>query len=114
MKPVRYLAASLMVITGILHVLPMFREVRDPDALPMLGFGVVYLSTGVLLFMDKKVGRIMGIVFPLIGLGVGFGVLGLKNWDSMLTAMFIIDAVVVICCIVLLLNKKNARTEPRT
>jgi len=114
MKTIRYLAALLMVITGVLHVLPMFKEVKDPNALPMLGFGVVYLAIGVLLFMDKKISQILGIVFPLIGLGVGFGVVGLKNWDTMLTIMFIIDAVVVICCIVLLLNRNKVKTESQT
>jgi len=113
MKTIRYLAALLMVITGILHVLPMFKEVKDPNALPMLGFAVVYLAIGILLFMDKKFAQILGIIFPLIGLGVGFGVVGLKNWDTMLTIMFIIDAIVVICCLVLLLNKNKIKTEPQ-
>jgi len=109
MKTIRYLAALLLVITGVLHVLPMFKEIRDPNAVPMLGFGIVYFIIGVLLFMDKKFARILGIVFPLIGLGVGFGVVGLKNWDAMLSIMFIIDAVVVIGCLILLLDKNKAR-----
>ena len=111
MKTIRYLAALLMVITGILHVLPMFKEVKDPNAIPMLGFGIAYFATGVLLFMDKKFSQILGIIFPLIGLGVGFGVVGLKNWDTMLTIMFIIDAVVVICCLILLLNRNKVKNE---
>jgi len=74
----------------------------------MLGFGVVFFVIGVLLFMDKKYATILGIVFPLIGLGVGFGVVGLKNWDVMLSIMFIIDAVVAIGCLILLLNTKKA------
>ncbi len=111
MKTIRYLAALLMVITGILHVLPMFKEVKDPNAIPMLVFGIVYFAIGVLLFMDKKFSQILGIVFPLIGLGVGFGVVGLKNWDTMLTIMFIIDAVVVICCLILLLYRNKVKNE---
>jgi hypothetical protein len=109
MKTIRYLAALLMVITGILHVLPIFKEVKDPNALPMLGFGIVYFGIGVLLFMDKKIGQILGIIFPLIGLGIGFGGIGIKNWDTMLTIMFIIDAIVVICCLILLLNRNKVR-----
>ena len=112
MKTIRLLAASLMVITGIMHVFPMFQEVKDPNALPMLGFGVVYFAIGVLLFMDKNFARILGIIFPLIGLGIGFGVVGLNNWDAMLTIMFVIDAVVIICCIILLLNRNKTTAEP--
>ncbi len=108
MKTIRCVAALLLVITGVMHVLPMFKEVRDANALPMLGFGIVYFTIGVLLFMDKKYASILGVVFPLIGLGVGFGVVGLKNWDVILSIMFIIDAVVAIGCLILLLNKNKA------
>jgi uncharacterized membrane protein HdeD (DUF308 family) len=111
MKTIRYLAALLMVITGIMHVLPMFKEVKDPNAIPMLGFGIVYLVIGVLLFMDKKFSQILGIIFPLIGLGVGFGVVSLKNWDTILTIMFIIDAIVAICCLILLFNRNKVKIE---
>ena len=111
MKTIRYLGALLMVITAGFHVLPMFKEVKDSNALPMLGFAVIYLAIGILLFMDKKFARFLGIIFPLIGLGVGFGVVGLKNWDTMLTIMFLIDAIVVICCLLLLLNNTKVRIE---
>lgn len=97
-----------MLITGVLHILPMFKAEQDPNALPMLAFGVAYLTTGVLLFLNLKFSPILGIVFPLIGLGTGFFVVGLKNWDTMLSSMFIIDAVVIICCVILLLNRNKA------
>jgi uncharacterized membrane protein HdeD (DUF308 family) len=111
MKTIRYFAALLLMITGILHVLPMFQEVKDPNAIPMLGFGILYFGIGVLLFLDKKLSQILGIIFPLIGLGVGFGVVGVKNWDTMLTIMFIIDAVVVVCCLILFLKGKRVKIE---
>ena len=114
MKTIRYLAALLLIITGILHVLPIFKEVKDPNAIPMLGFGIVYFAIGVLLFMDKKFSQILGIVFPIIGLGVGFGVVGVKNWNTMLIIMFIIDAVVVVCCLILVLKEKRVKIESST
>jgi uncharacterized membrane protein HdeD (DUF308 family) len=107
MKTIRYFAALLMLITGVLHILPMFRAPRDPNALPMLAFGIVYFAIGVLLILNKKYSQVLGIVFPIIGLGVGFFVVGLKNWNTMLSIMFIIDAVVVICCVVMLLNRNK-------
>jgi hypothetical protein len=113
MKTIRYFAALLLLATGIMHLMPMFQVPGDPNALPMLGFGVVYFTIGVLLILNKKISRVLGIVFPLIGLAVGFFVVGLKSWDTMLTIMFIIDAVVVICCITLLLNRSKVRIEPQ-
>jgi len=107
MKTIRYFAALLMLITGVLHILPMFSEPRDPNALPMLAFSIVYFGVGVLLMLKIRFSEILGIIFPLIGLGTGFFVVGLNNWDTMLSIMFIIDAIVIICCIVLLLNKNK-------
>ena len=111
MKQLRYLAASLMVITGILHVIPIFKGIEDPNALPMLAFGIGFLAIGVLLFLNKQIGKIIGIILPLIGLGIGFIKIGIENWDTMLTVMFLIDTIVVISCIILLLNKNRDKTE---
>jgi uncharacterized membrane protein HdeD (DUF308 family) len=107
MKAIRLLAAVLMLLTGVLHILPLFKSPADPNAIPMLIFGIAYLSTGVFLMLNKKFAPVLGIVFPLIGLGTGFFVVGLKNWDTMLTLMFVIDAIVVIACVLLLLNKNK-------
>ena len=111
MKQLRYLAASLMVITGVLHVIPIFKGIEDPNALPMLAFGIGYLAIGVLLYLNKQIGKIIGIILPLIGLGIGFIKIGIENWDTMLFVMFLIDAIVVISCIILLLNKNRDKTE---
>ena len=114
MKQLRYLAAGLMVITGVLHVMPIFKGIEDPNALPMLAFGIGYLAIGVLLYLNKQIGKIIGIILPLIGLGLGIGFIkiGIENWDTMLFVMFLIDAIVVISCSILLLNKNRDRTEP--
>jgi hypothetical protein len=96
-----------MVITGILHVIPIFKDLEDPNALPMLAFGIGYLAIGVLLFLNKRIGKIIGIILPLIGLGIGFIKIGIENWDTMLSVMFLIDAIVIISCIILLLKKNR-------
>jgi uncharacterized membrane protein HdeD (DUF308 family) len=109
MKTIRYVAAVLMLITGVMHMLPVFTTPEDPNALPMLGFGIAYFLIGVLLILNKKLAEILGIVVPFIGLAIGFFKIGLKNWDTMLTIMFIIDAVVIICCIFLLMNRNKVK-----
>ena len=108
MKPIRYLAAGLLLLTGILHILPMFKTPSDPNSIPMLIFGIAYFAVGVMLIMKIKFDSLLGIIIPLIGLGVGLFMIGIKNWTAMLTFLFAIDAVVVICCLILLLNKKNS------
>lgn len=105
MKPIRYFAAGLLLLTGILHILPMFKTPSDPNALPMLIFGIVYITIGILLILKVRYDSLSGIIFPFIGLLTGFFVVGLKNWNTMLTLMFLIDAVVVVCCFILFLKK---------
>lgn len=109
MKTIRYLAAFLMLATGVMHILPMFKVPADPNALPMLGFAIAYLTTGILLILNKKISSVLGIVFPLIGLLLGFFKIGLKNWDAMLAIMFVIDAVVIVCCIALLMDRNKTK-----
>lgn len=111
MKQLRYLASSLMVITGVLHAIPIFKGIDDPNALPMFAFGIGYLAIGVLLSLNKQIGKIIGIILPLIGLGIGFIKIGVENWDQMLFVMFLIDAIVVISCIMLLINKNRDQAE---
>jgi uncharacterized membrane protein HdeD (DUF308 family) len=108
MKTIRYLASSLLLTTGVLHILPMFKSPADPNAIPMLCFGIAYFAVGVLLLLKLKYAPVLGVIVPLIGLGVGFFVVGFKNWTTMLTVLFAIDAIVIICCILLLLNKGKA------
>jgi len=107
MKTIRYLAACLLLLTGILHILPMFKAPSEPNSLPMLVFGIVYFAIGVMLIMKIRFDSLSGVIFPIIGLGTGFFVVGVKNWDGMLTFMFITDAVVVICCLILLMNRNR-------
>jgi uncharacterized membrane protein HdeD (DUF308 family) len=107
MKAIRYLAAGLLLLTGVLHILPIFKAPSDPNSLPMLIFGIVYFTIGVLLITNIKFATLLGLIFPIIGLGTGFFVVGIKNWTAMLTFLFVIDAVVVICCLLLLLNKNK-------
>jgi len=107
MKTIRYLAACLLLLTGVLHFLPIIITPSDPNAIPTLVGSIIYLTIGVLLIMKIKFASLLGLIFPLIGLGTGFIVVGFKNWDSMLSFMFAIDAVVIICCLLLLLNKKK-------
>lgn len=107
MKTIRYFAAGLLLLTGVLHILPIFKTPSDPNSIPMLVFGIAYFAIGVLLIMKIKFASLFGIIVPLIGLGTGFFVVGLKNWDTMLSFLFGIDAVVIICCSLLLLNKNK-------
>jgi uncharacterized membrane protein HdeD (DUF308 family) len=104
MRTLRYIAALLLILDGALHAMSYLQAPQDPNALPMLVFGIIYFTAGILLFLDMKYSAVMGIVFPLTGLAAGVFVIGLNN-DKMLWAMFAIDVLVVICCCILYFRK---------
>ncbi len=110
MNNIRNFAATLLVITAVLHVIPIFTSAGGPNALPMLAFGIAYFIIGFLLFINKSISYLLGIIFPAIGLLIGFFVIGFANWDKMLTAMFLIDGIVIICCIFLLADRSKVKS----
>ena len=91
MKSIRYFAALLLLLTGVMHALPVIRASQQPDALPMFIFGMVYFTIGILLILNLKFAPLLGIIFPLIGLGTGFLLIGLKNLDGILCFLLVID-----------------------
>lgn len=105
MKTIRYIASLFLILTGVLHTIPLIKGVQDPNALPMFVFGIVYFSIGILLMLNLKIAPLLGIIFPLIGIGTGFFVIGLENWNVMLSFLIAIDFVVILCCFALLLRK---------
>lgn len=108
MKTIRFLAASLLLITGVMHLLPLIRAPHDPQSVPMLFFGIFYLATGIFLLMNHRYSLFAGVIFPFVGLLAGIIFVGIKTWDTMLTIMFAIDAIVIVCCLILLM-KRNSR-----
>ncbi len=98
MKTLRYVAALLLILTGLLHALTFFYDLQDANALLMLAFGILYFAIGIILFLNLKIAPALGIIFPLLGIGAGVFVIGVKHTDMMLEIMFVIDVLVIFCC----------------
>ena len=112
MKTIRYVAALLMILTGVMHILPIFKSPRDSTAILMLAFGIIYLAIGVLLALNLKFAPILGIVFPLIGLGTPVFVAAPRNLSPIMFGILGgIDVVVLVCCILLVFNKKSVAPQ---
>ena len=54
MKTIRYLAACLLLLTGVLHFLPIIKTPSDPNSIATLVGGFIYFTIGVLLIMKIK------------------------------------------------------------
>jgi len=110
MRTIRFLAALLLVITGVMHLVLYFKAPDDPAALGMLAFGVIFGVSGLLLFTSKMYAVMLGLVFPIIGMTAGIAKFGLNDLSYTMALLYLIDVVVVICCTYLLLKRYKAKS----
>jgi len=107
MKTIRLLAGLLLLVSGILHIIVYFQAPDNPGSIGILGFGVIYCLTGLLLFNKKKYSIYLGIFVPLIGMTLSLIKFGIPELISMLALFKLLEIIAVGCCCYLLINKKN-------
>jgi hypothetical protein len=102
---IRYLAAGLLCVTGIIHVARL--GLADAPVLIVVVFGVAYLIIGGLLLRNNKTAYYLGAIVPLIGLCVGPVIL---TNPPILLAVFLgaIEVVVIISCFYLIKKRRSA------
>ena len=104
MKPIRSLAASLLLLTGTLHLVSVAFSKFEPTSVITLIFGAAYLAIGYLLFRGGRIVLWLGAVVPLIGLLLA--VAGMFMKPTLLGGVFIaIDLAVSACCFLLIFGK---------
>ena len=105
MDRIRYLAAGLLCLSGVIHVARLGLE--DTPVLIVVAFGVAYLIIGGLLFLNNKIAYYLGAIAPLIGLCVGPIIL--TNPPIPVVALLgAIEVVVVITCLYLIKRMRSA------
>jgi hypothetical protein len=104
MNRIRYLAAGLLCLTGIIHVARLGLE--DAPVLIVVAFGVAYLIIGGFLFLNNRTAYYFGAIVPLVGLCVGPVIL---TNPPILFAAFLgaIEIVVVVSCFYLIKGKRS-------
>ena len=105
MKTIRLLAGTLLVITGVLHIILYIKAPNDPGIIGMLVFGIIYGVTGLLLFTQKMYPIFLGLILPLIGMTMAIIKFGFPVLISMMALLLLIDLIVIICCVYLVLNR---------
>jgi uncharacterized membrane protein HdeD (DUF308 family) len=107
MKAIRLLAGLLLFVSGILHIIVYFQAPDNPGSSGILGFGVIYCLTGLLLFNKKKYPIYLGIFVILIGMTLSLIKFGIPELISMSALFKLLEVIAVGCCCYLLINKKN-------
>jgi hypothetical protein len=117
MNRIRYLAASLLCLTGLLHVTRLGMAQADAAFVgTTVVFGVIYLVIGGFLFRDHKAAYRFGAIMPLVGLLVGLygGLSGLVTefspWMAFLGAL---DVAIVLACFYLIKARRRASEAPK-
>jgi hypothetical protein len=107
MNRIRYLAAGLLCLTGVIHVarLGIPKSNGAFDTMVVI-FGVAYLMIGGFLFRNNKTAYYFGTIVPFIGFcgGVVGMLTNLTVWMAFLTG---IDAVIVLSCFYLIKRKRS-------
>jgi uncharacterized membrane protein (DUF2068 family) len=107
MNRIRYLAAGLLCLTGVIHVAQLGKAQIDAAVITMVIFGVAYLIIGGFLFRNNKTAYYFGAIVPLIGFCLGTLSM-LKNPTILMAFLIAIDVVVVISCFYLIKRKRSA------
>jgi lysylphosphatidylglycerol synthetase-like protein (DUF2156 family) len=111
MNRIRYLAASLLCLTGLIHVGRL--GMVDAPVVIVVSFGAAYLILGGLLFRNNKKACYFGAIVPLIGLCVGPIIL--KDPPILLAAFLgVIEIVVVVSCFFLIKSSGSTSTTPES
>ena len=104
MKRIRYLAASLLCLAGIIHVARL--GLADAPVVLVVAFGVAYLILGGLLFRNNKTAYYFGAIVPLIGLCGGL-VGMLTDFTIWMAFLIAIDAIIALSCFYLIRGKSE-------
>jgi len=107
MKTIRTLAAVLLFITGVLHIISVLLAQLNRDTLIALVFGVAYLIIAAFLLRAGKAVLWFAAIVPLVGLLLA--VVGMLANPTLLGAIFIaIDVVVSVCAFYLIGKGRQA------
>jgi len=106
-KGVRFLAASLLMLTGIIH-LAMAALAMGLAMMPIAVFGVLYVVTGLGLFAGKRLFNYLGVIIPLVGACVGTYSCIAMGPETIMLLLIAIDIAVILCCCYLILHKKSS------
>ncbi len=104
-KGIRFLAAFLIMLGGIIH-LAAIAVTSGVQLAIMAIFGVLYVVLGVGLFLGKRFFIYLGVVAPLVGTFVG-GYAYVTTRDVTVLPLIAIDIAVILCCCYLIFHKTS-------
>jgi hypothetical protein len=105
-KGIRFLAAALLLFTGIAHLTIAALGtgiMADGSAL----FGVLYLILGIGLLTGRRLFNYLGAVITILGLIVGAYAYVAISPAPVILPLAVVDVIIISCCFYLILQKTN-------
>lgn len=105
---IRKSAGTLMLLTGVGHVVLLGVRPMSPELAITAAFGAAYFLIGIFLWRGSGRGALWaGLILPAIGAALSFAANppGKGGWTSIGTAFVAIDIVVVLACLWLLMRR---------
>ncbi len=106
MRTIRLLAGTLLIISGVLHIVAYFQAPDSPGSIPVFSFGIIYMINGFLLFNRKKYPLYLAIFVPVIGMILSLIKFGIPELISLSALFKVLEIIAVACCIALLVKVK--------
>jgi hypothetical protein len=104
MKTIRYFAAGLLALTGVVHVAQLLTVINGPSVITAL-FGIAYLVIAFFISKENKNALWFGGIVPLFGLLLTLP--GMRAAPTALSLFFVVvDAVVIACCAYLIYRSR--------
>jgi hypothetical protein len=113
MKTIRNLAGSLLLLTGVLHLVSVALVKFEATSIITVIFGLAYLGIGYYLFRGSQTVLWFGAIVPLVGLVLAS--LGMIMNPTLLGGIFIlIDVVIAACCFYIVFKSKQLAIHQKT
>ncbi len=103
-RRLRLLAASLMMLTGIIH-LALTAFTAGTEMALMALFGLLYVAIGIGLLVSKRISYYLGAIIPLVGACLAVYSYVVMKPELVLLPLVAIDIIVILCCCYLILHK---------
>ncbi len=97
MRTIRLLVGTLLIISGVLHIVAYFQAPDSPGSIPVLSFGIIYMIVGALLFNRKKYPLYLAIFVTVIGMTLSLIKFGIPELISLSALFKLLEITAVIC-----------------
>jgi hypothetical protein len=104
-RSVRLIAASLIILNGIIHLALTAFAATMEEIVVMALFGLLYVIIGIGLHLRRRLFSYLGVIFPFLGGCIGTYTYLTMKPDMILLLLVAVDIMVILCCLYLILRK---------